>query len=185
MPRQRKFASYFTERPDPPAGLEVIEIGSRSVRLLWKRAFDGNSPIRDYVIQYRSLPSHDKTDDWNPVKTHNVTYTPGSSAGSNSIHPTQNGLFHMFHESMSRAAFLPPFRISLSLFLIILFLSLFLVSRFRAGLSFETTSDDQEMALVSGLHPAVTYIFRIFAINGIDASGPTEHVIAKTQEEGR
>jgi len=81
---------YFTERPDPPAGLEVIEIGSRSIRLLWKRAFDGNSPIRNYVIQYRSL-SHGMTDDWNPVKTHNVTYTPGSSSSSNSIHPTQNG----------------------------------------------------------------------------------------------
>lgn len=81
---------YFIERPDPPAGLEVIEIGSRSIRLLWKRAFDGNSPIRNYVIQYRSL-SHGMTDDWNPVKTHNVTYTPGSSNSGNSIHPTQNG----------------------------------------------------------------------------------------------
>lgn len=81
---------HFTERPDPPAGLEVIEIGSRSIRLLWKRSFDGNSPIRNYVIQYRSL-SHGMSDDWNPVKTHNVTYTPGSANSGNSIHPTQNG----------------------------------------------------------------------------------------------
>lgn len=90
--RQKRFILYLvcTERPDPPAGLEVIEIGSRSIRLLWKRAFDGNSPIRNYVIQYRSL-SHGMTDDWNPVKTHNVTYTPGSSNSGNSIHPTQNG----------------------------------------------------------------------------------------------
>ncbi|EFN71841.1 Down syndrome cell adhesion molecule [Camponotus floridanus] len=129
------------ERPDPPAGLEVIEIGSRSIRLLWKRAFDGNSPIRNYVIQYRSL-SHGMTDDWNPVKTHNVTYTPGSSNSGNSIHPTQNDLS-----------------------------------------PFETTGDDQEVALIGGLHPAVTYTFRIFAINSIDASGPTEPVVAKTQEE--
>lgn len=91
---------FITERPDPPAGLEVIEIGSRSIRLLWKRAFDGNSPIRNYVIQYRSL-SHGMTDDWNPVKTHNVTYTPGSSNSGNSIHPTQNGSFHML-QSISR-----------------------------------------------------------------------------------
>jgi len=54
------------------------------------------------------------------------------------------------------------------------------------GLSpFETTGDDQEVALVGGLHPAVTYTFRIFAINSIDASGPTEPVVAKTQEEGK
>lgn len=91
---------FITERPDPPAGLEVIEIGSRSIRLLWKRAFDGNSPIRNYVIQYRSL-SHGMTDDWNPVKTHNVTYTPGSSNSGNSIHPTQNGSSHMLR-SISR-----------------------------------------------------------------------------------
>lgn len=53
------------------------------------------------------------------------------------------------------------------------------------GLSpFETTSDDQEVALVGGLHPAVTYTFRIFAINSIDVSVPTDPVVAKTQEEG-
>ncbi|XP_043491862.1 Down syndrome cell adhesion molecule-like protein Dscam2 isoform X4 [Polistes fuscatus] len=130
------------ERPDPPASLEVIEIGSRSIRLLWKKAFDGNSPIRNYVIQYRSL-SHGINDDWNPAKTHNVTYSPGNpNVASNAIHPTQNGLS-----------------------------------------PFETTSDDQEVALVGGLHPAVTYTFRIFAINSIDASAPTEPVVAKTQEE--
>ena len=82
------------ERPDPPASLEVIEIGSRSIRLLWKRAFDGNSPIRNYVIQYRSL-NHGLTDDWNPAKTHNVTYTPGNAINGNTIHPTQNGNYSL------------------------------------------------------------------------------------------
>ncbi|XP_015187903.1 PREDICTED: Down syndrome cell adhesion molecule-like protein Dscam2 isoform X4 [Polistes dominula] len=130
------------ERPDPPASLEVIEIGSRSIRLLWKKAFDGNNPIRNYVIQYRSL-SHGINDDWSPAKTHNVTHSPGNpNVASNAIHPTQNGLS-----------------------------------------PFETTSDDQEVALVGGLHPAVTYTFRVFAINSIDASAPTEPVVAKTQEE--
>lgn len=53
------------------------------------------------------------------------------------------------------------------------------------GLSpFESTADDQEVALVGGLHPAVTYTFRIFAINSIDVSSPTDPVVAKTQEEG-
>ncbi|XP_053986908.1 cell adhesion molecule Dscam2 isoform X2 [Hylaeus volcanicus] len=129
------------ERPDPPASLEVIEIGSRSIRLLWKRAFDGNSPIRNYVIQYRSL-NHGLADDWNPAKTHNVTYSPGSFNSGNAVHPTQNGLS-----------------------------------------PYEATSEDQEVALVGGLHPAVTYTFRIFAINSIDVSAPTDPVVAKTQEE--
>lgn len=86
-----------SERPDPPASLEVIEIGSRSIRLLWRRAFDGNSPIRNYVIQYRSL-NHGLADDWNPAKTHNVTYTPGHSNNGNTIHPTQNGNCISNHE---------------------------------------------------------------------------------------
>ncbi|XP_034948275.1 Down syndrome cell adhesion molecule-like protein Dscam2 isoform X1 [Chelonus insularis] len=129
------------ERPDPPTALEVIEIGSRSIRLSWKRSFDGNSPIRNYIIQYRPL-NHGITDDWEPSKTHNVTFTPGNSNIGASTNPTQNGL-----------------------------------SRY------DSTSDDQEVALVGGLHPAVTYAFRVFAINPIDASEPTDPVVAKTQEE--
>lgn len=93
------YDSVCSERPDPPASLEVIEIGSRSIRLLWRRAFDGNSPIRNYVIQYRSL-NHGLADDWNPAKTHNVTYTPGHSNNGNTIHPTQNGNCISNHEKI-------------------------------------------------------------------------------------
>ena len=49
---------------------------------------------------------------------------------------------------------------------------------------FDTNSEDQEIALVGGLHPAVTYKFRVFAINFIDSSEPTGPAVAKTQEEG-
>ncbi|XP_043274690.1 Down syndrome cell adhesion molecule-like protein Dscam2 isoform X2 [Venturia canescens] len=129
------------ERPDPPTALEVIEIGSRSIRLSWRRSFDGNSPIRNYVIQYRAM-IHGGVDEWDPSKTHNVTFTPGSSGLAASANPTSNG-----------------------------------VPRY------DSNGDDQEIALVSGLHPAVTYTFRIFAINSIDASEPTDPVVAKTQEE--
>ena len=50
---------------------------------------------------------------------------------------------------------------------------------------YDSNSDDQEIALVTGLHPAVTYTFRVFAINSIDTSEPTDPVVAKTQEEGK
>ncbi|XP_024944983.1 Down syndrome cell adhesion molecule-like protein Dscam2 isoform X2 [Cephus cinctus] len=129
------------ERPDAPTSLEVIEIGSRSIRLSWRRAFDGNSPIRNYVIQYRSL-GHTLSDDWDPTKTHNVTYTPGTFNDDHNINPTQNELSH-----------------------------------------FDANSDEQEIAMIGGLHPAVPYTFRVFAINSIDASPPTDAVVAKTQEE--
>jgi hypothetical protein len=47
------------------------------------------------------------------------------------------------------------------------------------------SNENQEIALVGGLHPAVTYKFRVFAINFIDSSEPTRLVVAKTQEEGK
>ncbi|XP_033228370.1 Down syndrome cell adhesion molecule-like protein Dscam2 [Belonocnema kinseyi] len=129
------------ERPDPPTNLEVIEIGSRSIRLSWKKAFDGNTPIHKYVIQYRPL-SHGITDDWDPSKAHNVSFTPGLSSFEDESDPTQNGLSH-----------------------------------------YEVSNEDQEVVLVNGLHPAITYTFRVFAINNIEASAPTDPVVAKTQEE--
>ncbi|XP_044594739.1 Down syndrome cell adhesion molecule-like protein Dscam2 [Cotesia glomerata] len=146
------------ERPDPPTALEVIEIGSRSIRLSWRKSFDGNSPIRNYIIQYRVL-NHGPVDDWEPSKTHNVTFTPGSNSNNivinsgSSINQNNNGL--------------PKFQSTSS------------PSTYE-----NTATEDQEIALVGGLHPAVTYTFRIIAINSIDASEPTEPpVVAKTQEE--
>lgn len=56
------------------------------------------------------------------------------------------------------------------------FLHFLALSRFEA-------TDNQEIAVVGGLHPAVAYKFRIFAINFIDVSEPTTPAVAKTQEE--
>lgn len=98
---------FFAERPDPPTALEVIEIGSRSIRLSWRRSFDGNSPIRNYVIQYRAM-IHGGVDEWDPSKTHNVTFTPGSSGLPASANPTSNGKIvkrHMVHFLSSRIHF--------------------------------------------------------------------------------
>lgn len=43
------------ERPDPPSMLEVVEVSSRSVKLAWRRPFDGNSPVLGYLVQYQIL----------------------------------------------------------------------------------------------------------------------------------
>lgn len=34
-----------------------MEVGSRFVRLTWKRGFDGNSPLLGYLIQYQVIPT--------------------------------------------------------------------------------------------------------------------------------
>lgn len=43
----------FAERPEEPSNLEAVEVGSRTVKIAWKRPFDGNSPVLSYVVQYQ------------------------------------------------------------------------------------------------------------------------------------
>lgn len=59
------------ERPDPPGFLEVVEVSSRSVRLAWRRSFDGNSPILGYLVQYQPLGIEHV--DWEIAGTQNLT----------------------------------------------------------------------------------------------------------------
>ncbi|XP_059217414.1 cell adhesion molecule Dscam2 [Stomoxys calcitrans] len=68
------------ERPDTPSNLEVFEVGSRTVKLSWRRPFDGNSPVLSYLVQYQSLKylqSHAALgmagSDWNGPNIINVT----------------------------------------------------------------------------------------------------------------
>jgi len=66
------------ERPDTPSNLEVYEVGSRTVKLSWRRPFDGNSPVLSYLVQYQPLKymqSHTVTTggDWNTINVINVT----------------------------------------------------------------------------------------------------------------
>ncbi|KAL7024043.1 hypothetical protein ACKWTF_012881 [Chironomus riparius] len=50
------------ESPDAPSNLEVLEVKSRTVKLSWKRPYDGNSPVLSYLVQYKPLKSlHEQT----------------------------------------------------------------------------------------------------------------------------
>lgn len=62
----------FIEPPEPPANFRVLETTSRSVRLQWRRPYDGNSPVLGYVVQYRKHDSSN-TDSWRDADTHNVS----------------------------------------------------------------------------------------------------------------
>uniref|UniRef100_A0A1I8N7N2 Uncharacterized protein n=1 Tax=Musca domestica TaxID=7370 RepID=A0A1I8N7N2_MUSDO len=68
------------ERPDTPSNLDVFEVGSRTVKLSWRRPFDGNSPVLSYLVQYQPLKylqSHTALglagSDWNGPNIINVT----------------------------------------------------------------------------------------------------------------
>ena len=41
------------EPPEPPSSLYVSDVGSRSVTVAWYPAFDGNSPVIHYLVQYK------------------------------------------------------------------------------------------------------------------------------------
>nr|XP_049704613.1 Down syndrome cell adhesion molecule-like protein Dscam2 [Helicoverpa armigera] len=60
------------EPPEPPANFRVLEATSRSVRLQWRRPYDGNSPVLGYIVQYRKHDSSN-TDSWRDADTHNVS----------------------------------------------------------------------------------------------------------------
>lgn len=44
---------YFSEMPEVPYGLKVLDKSGRSVQLSWAAPYDGNSPIIRFMIEYK------------------------------------------------------------------------------------------------------------------------------------
>ncbi|KAM8702920.1 hypothetical protein ACLKA7_005290 [Drosophila subpalustris] len=87
------------ERPDTPANLEVIEVGSRTVKLSWRRPFDGNSPVLSYLVQYQPLKymmAHATLgaagSDWNGNNIINVTLPSTSISRSYDSDQRENAI---------------------------------------------------------------------------------------------
>lgn len=85
------------EQPDVPMNLECRGVSSRSVKLSWKRPFDGNSPMLSYIVQYQPtkfvhahLSILDSDDHWNSPNTMNITL-PNISIGKRYVQ-FHNGL---------------------------------------------------------------------------------------------
>lgn len=83
-----------TEPPEPPSNFRVLDTTSRSVRLQWRRPYDGNSPVLGYVVQYRK---HDSTssDSWRDADTHNV------SVSAHNLDTYSEYVPHQVHMSVS------------------------------------------------------------------------------------
>ncbi|XP_031846326.1 cell adhesion molecule Dscam2 isoform X2 [Nomia melanderi] len=102
---------YIQEPPDFPRSLRVVEKGSRYINISWMTSQDGNSPITQYIVEYKT-----DTEVWHE---------------------------HTFHT---------------------------------------TVPGVQAHARVSGLRPAVTYQFRIYAENELGRSQASD--ILETTTEG-
>lgn len=48
-----KYLFNFSEVPEVPYGLKVLDKSGRSVQLSWAAPYDGNSPIKRYLIEYK------------------------------------------------------------------------------------------------------------------------------------
>nr|XP_050864341.1 cell adhesion molecule Dscam2-like isoform X5 [Vespula vulgaris] len=64
---------YIQEPPDFPRNLHVIEKGSRYIKIGWTTSQDGNSPITQYIIEYKT-----DSEVWHDHTFH--TTVPGSKA---------------------------------------------------------------------------------------------------------
>ncbi|XP_066526718.1 neurofascin homolog (chicken) a isoform X8 [Hoplias malabaricus] len=59
------------DRPDPPQDLELSDLSARSVRLTWIPGNENNSPVSEFLIQY-------KEDRWKPEEWQNLSSYAGN-----------------------------------------------------------------------------------------------------------
>ncbi|XP_049800134.1 Down syndrome cell adhesion molecule-like protein Dscam2 [Schistocerca nitens] len=50
----RRMRLVVQEPPEVPAGLTVLAVSSRAANLTWQQPYDGNSPILEYIVQYKT-----------------------------------------------------------------------------------------------------------------------------------
>lgn len=43
----------FSEVPEAPYGLKVLNKSGRSVQLSWIAPYNGNSPVKRYIVEYK------------------------------------------------------------------------------------------------------------------------------------
>lgn len=79
------FELFFSplEPPDPPVNLEVVEVGSRSVKLSWQPPFDGHSKLLGYTVQYKASPplGRGEVTDWQHANTLNLSISAVETDG--------------------------------------------------------------------------------------------------------
>lgn len=71
------------EPPDPPVNLEVVEVGSRSVKLSWQPPFDGHSKLLGYIVEYKASPQLGRVEvtDWQHANTLNLSINAVETGG--------------------------------------------------------------------------------------------------------
>ena len=63
--------SMYTEPPEAPEDLEIHSGTSRSIQLSWYPSFDGNSPVTQYIVQYKIASGNHRLDTRSPILPQN------------------------------------------------------------------------------------------------------------------
>ncbi|XP_050583479.1 cell adhesion molecule Dscam2-like isoform X5 [Bombus affinis] len=92
---------YIQEPPDFPRNLHVIEKGSRYINISWTTSQDGNSPITQYIIEYKTDTAHAI---YFPEVWHDHTFhmtVPGTQvhAHVNGLRPAVSYQFRIYAEN--------------------------------------------------------------------------------------
>jgi hypothetical protein len=94
--------------------LEVVEVGSRSVRLAWQPPFDGHSKLLGYTAQYKASPPSGRGEvtDWQHANTVNLSISAVETGGlamgyciSPSLSFIHIGSYSLFHRQNSQNYF--------------------------------------------------------------------------------
>ncbi|KAK1131351.1 hypothetical protein K0M31_017638 [Melipona bicolor] len=85
---------YIQEPPDFPRNLHVIDKGSRYINISWTTSQDGNSPITQYIIEYKT-----DTEVWHDHTFHMTV--PGSQAHAHvsGLRPAVSYQFRIYAEN--------------------------------------------------------------------------------------
>ncbi|XP_017765729.1 PREDICTED: Down syndrome cell adhesion molecule-like protein Dscam2 [Eufriesea mexicana] len=85
---------YIQEPPDFPRNLHVIEKGSRYINISWTTSQDGNSPITQYIIEYKT-----DTEVWHDHTFHMTVPGTQAHAHVSSLRPAVSYQFRIYAEN--------------------------------------------------------------------------------------
>ncbi|KZC04295.1 Down syndrome cell adhesion molecule-like protein Dscam2, partial [Dufourea novaeangliae] len=92
---------YIQEPPDLPRNLRVIEKGSRYINISWKTSQDGNSPITQYIVEYKTDTGKQFVfaEVWHDHTFHTAVPGSQSHAHVNGLRPAVTYQFRIYAEN--------------------------------------------------------------------------------------
>ncbi|KAG8038992.1 hypothetical protein G9C98_003299 [Cotesia typhae] len=85
---------YIQEPPDFPRNIHVLEKGSRHIKLGWTSSQDGNSPITQYIIEYKT-----DSEIWHDHTFHATVSGTQTYGHVNGLRPATSYQFRVFAEN--------------------------------------------------------------------------------------